>query len=35
VLYEFGPAMRVLMVNARGEYKEEELAALLPQAFGR
>ncbi|MEW6572497.1 MAG: cytidine deaminase [Bacillota bacterium] len=34
VLYEFGPQMRVLMVNEQGQYREEELAALLPHAFG-
>lgn len=34
VLYEFGPKMKVIMVDAQGEYHEKELAALLPQAFG-
>ncbi|RDV84350.1 cytidine deaminase [Ammonifex thiophilus] len=33
VLFEFAPALRVLMANARGEYEEEVLAALLPSAF--
>ncbi|ACX51310.1 cytidine deaminase [Ammonifex degensii KC4] len=35
VLFEFAPALRVLMANARGEYEEEVLAALLPSAFAK
>jgi cytidine deaminase len=34
-LHEFGPAMRVLMVSASGEYEAENLAALLPRAFNQ
>ncbi|MEW6173476.1 MAG: cytidine deaminase [Bacillota bacterium] len=34
VLIEFGPSMRLLMANARGEYEEERLEALLPRSFG-
>jgi cytidine deaminase len=35
VLYEFGPQMRVLVVEAGGDYREEALVALLPHAFGK
>lgn len=34
VLYEFGPGMRIIMIDTQGKYHEEVLAALLPHAFG-
>ncbi|HIE12802.1 MAG TPA: cytidine deaminase [Desulfotomaculum sp.] len=34
VLYEFGPGMRVIMIDAQERYQEEVLAVLLPHAFG-
>ncbi|MCL6634699.1 MAG: cytidine deaminase [Peptococcaceae bacterium] len=35
VLAEFGPEMKVFMLNARGEYRVQTVAELLPAAFLR
>ncbi|MDI6710021.1 MAG: cytidine deaminase [Thermoanaerobacterales bacterium] len=33
VLAEFAPDLRLLMANARGDFRETRLAELLPEAF--
>ncbi len=35
VLYEFNPKMRIITADYSGEYQEQLLTALLPDAFGK